>query len=183
MLVVTRRRTSRLSIRIAKNGDVRVSVPYRTTNDEVGEFLERHREWIEQAQKKTAERQQTRKAFYAQLPLQTRAQWADARARLDAIVRPLIDHYAPLMGVEPATIYYRANISRWGCCYTDRRAICLSLYLLLLPAWCIEHIVVHELAHLLVPNHGADFYALMDRFFPRWKEARTETRRISRMEE
>lgn len=180
---VTRRRTSRLTLRIAKNGDVRVSVPYHTSDEEVREFLDRHRDWIAQAQKKTAERQQTRQAFYAQLPLQTRAQWDEARTRLDVIVRPLVAHYAPLMSVAPTTIFYRATISRWGCCYTDRRALCFSLYLLLLPDWCIEHIVVHELAHLLVPNHGPRFYAVMDRFFPRWKEARAEARRISRMEE
>jgi predicted metal-dependent hydrolase len=47
---------------------------------------------------------------------------------------------------------------------------------------CIEHVVVHELAHLLVPNHSPRFYAVMDKFFPRWKEAREETKRISRME-
>ena len=183
MLTVTRRRTTRLSMRIAKNGDVLVSVPYHTTDEQVKEFVSRHAEWIKQAQKKTAEREQVRQAFYAQLPLTTRAQWDDARNRLDAIVRPLLVRHAAEMGVEPSTVYYRATISRWGCCYPARRAICLSLYLLLLPEWCIEHVVVHELAHLLVSNHGPRFYAIMDQHFPRWREARAETRRISRMEE
>ena len=182
-IIVTRRRTSRLTMRIAKNGDVRVSAPYRTPDREVQAFIEQHREWIEKARARSAEREQTRQAFYAQLSLKTRAEWADARARLDAIVRPIVERYAPVMGVQPATIYYRATVSRWGCCYTARRAICLSLYLLLLPAWCIEHIVVHELAHLLVPNHGPRFYAVMDRHFPRWREARAETRRIARANE
>lgn len=170
-------------MRIAMNGDVRVSVPYRTPDREVQEFIEQHKEWIVKARARTAERERARQAFYAQLPLKTRADWADARARLDAVVRPLVERYAPVMGVQPAAIYYRATVSRWGCCYTARRAICLSLYLLLLPAWCIEHIVVHELAHLLVPNHGPRFYAIMDRHFPRWREARAETRRIARANE
>ena len=60
--------------------------------------------------------------------------------------------------------------------------LAFSVYLLLLPDWCIEHVVVHELAHLLEPNHSKRFYAIMDRFFPRWKEARKETKRISKME-
>ncbi|MBQ1701387.1 MAG: M48 family metallopeptidase [Prevotella sp.] len=50
---------------------------------------------------------------------------------------------------------------------------------MLLPKWCVEHVVVHELAHLIVPNHGKDFYAVMDRFFPKWKEAKEETKRIA----
>lgn len=177
---VTYRRTSRLSLRIGKSGDVRISAPYGTSERTIREFVEKHADWIRQARQRTAEREQTRHDFYAQLPLTTRAQRAEAQARLDAIVRPMIDHYAGLMGVRPQFLYYRATRSRWGSCHTGRRAICLSLYLLLLPEWCIEHTVVHEMCHLLVPNHGPRFHALMDRYFPRWREARAETRRCLR---
>lgn len=179
-IVITLRRTSRLSMRIVKNGDVHVSVPLHAPEADVYAFIERNKAWIEQARKKTAERQQTRKDFFAQLPLKTKEQWMDARDRLNAIVQPLLERHAKAMGVQPQTVFYRATISRWGCCFAGARSICFSLYLLLLPEWCIEHVVVHELVHLLVPNHGPDFYALMDRHFPRWREARAETRRVSR---
>ena len=56
--------------------------------------------------------------------------------------------------------------------------LAFSVYLLLLSDWCIEHVVVHELAHLLEANHSKRFYAIMGRFFPRWKEARKETKQI-----
>ena len=179
---VTYRRTSRLSLRIAKGGEVHVSAPYGTPESVVREFIEKHTDWIQRAQERTLEREQTRRDFYAQLPLQTRAQRQAAEARLDALVRPMIECYASQMGVCPQFLYYRAARSRWGLCHTGRRAICLSLYLLLMPEWCIEHTVVHEMCHLLVPNHGPRFHALMDRYFPRWREARAEMRRVSRME-
>ncbi len=165
-------------MRIVKNGDVHVSVPFSVSDAEVKEFILKNQGWIEGAQARTAQRLIERDAFYAQLPLTTRAQWDEAQSRLDAIVQPLIAHYAPLMGVQPTTIFYRATISRWGCCYTNRRAICFSLYLLLLPTFCIEHVVVHELAHLLIPNHGPHFHAIMDRFYPRWKEAVKEEKNL-----
>ncbi len=177
------RRTSRLSLRIGKSGEVRVSAPYGTSERTIREFVEKHADWIQRAQQRTAEREQTRRDFFSQLPLLTRAQRTEAQVRLDAIVRPMIDRYAGQMGVRPQFLYYRATRSRWGSCHTGRRAICLSLYLLLLPEWCIEHTVVHEMCHLLVPNHGPRFHALMDTYFPRWREARAETRRVSRMEE
>lgn len=179
---VTRRRTSRLSLRITKNGEVHVSAPYGTAEATIRDFIEKHTEWIKRAQMRTLEREQTRSNFYAQLPLATRVQRAESQTRLDGIVRPLIAHYSALMGVSPQFLYYRATRSRWGSCHTGRRAVCFSLYLLLLPEWCIEHTVVHELAHLLVPNHGPRFHALMDCYFPRWREARAEMRRVSRME-
>ena len=181
--VVIYRRTSRLSLRIGKSGEVRVSAPYGTSERTIREFVEKHADWIQRAQQRTAEREQTRRDFFSQLPLLTRAQRTEAQVRLDAIVRPMIDRYAGQMGVRPQFLYYRATRSRWGSCHTGRRAICLSFYLLLLPEWCIEHTVVHEMCHLLVPNHGPRFHALMDTYFPRWREARAETRRVSRMEE
>ena len=177
---ITLRRTSRLSLRIGRGGEVRVSAPYGTSERTIREFVEKHADWIQRAQERTQEREQTRQDFFARLPLQTRAQRAEAQARLDSIARPLIERYAELMGMHPQFLYYRATRSRWGSCHTGRKAICLSLYLLLLPEWCIEHTVVHEMCHLLVPNHGPRFHALMDRYFPHWREARAETRRIAR---
>ena len=46
--------------------------------------------------------------------------------------------------------------------------------------WCVEHVVVHELCHFLEPSHNARFHALMDKYFPRWREARQETHRIQK---
>ena len=156
---VTYRRTGRLSMRIVKNGDVHVSAPYGMPRSEVKRFILEHRDWIVKAQKKTNENQQRRAAFYSQLPLQTRAQADDALRRLRTLIEPMV--------------------SRWGVCNVRNRSICFSAYLLLLPQWCVEHVVVHELCHLLEPSHNARFHALMDKYFPRWKEARRETRRIT----
>lgn len=182
-IIVTRRRTSRMAMRIDKDGNVRVSVPIGTYEIDVEEFISKNRDWIERARAKVTKNQEQRAAFFGQLPLKTQAQWLEARDRLDAIVRPLISHYEPLMGVHAENIFYRATISRWGICYIQQRTVGFSLYLLLLPTWCIEQTVVHELAHLLVPNHGPRFYAVMDRYYPRWREAKDETRRIYRMED
>ena len=181
--VVIYRRTSRLSLRIGKSGEVRVSAPYGTSEHTIREFIAKHVDWIHRAMARMLDSEQTRRDFFARLPLHTRAQRQAAEQRLDALARPMIERYATQMGVRPQFLYYRATRSRWGSCHTGRRAICLSLYLLLLPEWCIEHTVVHEMCHLLVPNHGPRFHALMDTYFPRWREARAETRRVSRMEE
>ena len=180
---VTYRRTSRLSMRIVKNGDVHVSAPVGMPKKEVEQFIEEHREWISEARQRTYEHQQRRAAFYSQLPLQTRAQADDALRRLKALIEPMVERHSKAMGVRPSLVYYKAMISRWGVCNVRNRRICFSAYLLLLPEWCVEHVVVHELCHLLEPSHNARFHALMDKYFPRWKEARRETRNICRMEE
>ena len=166
-------------MRIVKNGDVHVSAPIGLSRDRVMAFIEEHREWIDEARKKTLERQRQRSAFYDKLPLTTRAQADEALRRLKAIVEPMVERHAKEMGVRPGRVFYKPTISRWGQCDIRNRSICISAYVLLLPEWCIEHIVVHELCHLLEPSHNARFHALMDQYFPRWREARRETRRVS----
>lgn len=168
---------------IVRNGDVHVSAPFGIPREEVERFIEEHRDWIAEAQKKTFERQRQRMAFYDQLPLQTKEQQSDALRRLKALIEPLVQHHAKTMGVAPTAVSYRAMTSRWGVCNIKDRSIRFSAYLLLLPTWCVEHVVVHELCHLLEPSHNARFHALMDQYFPRWKEARREARKICKMNE
>ena len=179
---VTYRRTSRLSMRIVKNGDVHVSAPFGMPRDKVLAFIEEHKDWINQARKKTYEKQEQRAKFFNQLPLATRAQGDDALKRLKTMVEPMMEKHAKEMGVKPSIVYYKPTISRWGQCNVKDRSICISAYVLLLPEWCVEHVVVHELCHLLEPSHNARFHALMDKYFPRWREARKETHRICRLD-
>ena len=131
----------------------------------------------------TYERQKQRAEFYNKLPLTTRAQADEALKRLKALVEPMMEKHAKEMGVKPSIVYYKPTISRWGQCNVKDRSICISAYVLLLPKWCVEHVVVHELCHLLEPSHNARFHALMDKYFPRWREARKETHKICKLEE
>lgn len=175
---VTYRRTSRLSMRIVRNGDVHVSAPIGLSRKEVETFIYQHQEWIVEARKKTAERQKQRADFYNRLPLTTKVQKVGATEKVRMLVEPMIERYTKKMGVWPSAVSYKPMISRWGVCNVKERSICYSTYLLLLPDWCVEHVVVHELCHLLEPSHNARFHSLMDKYYPRWREARKETRRI-----
>lgn len=60
--------------------------------------------------------------------------------------------------------------TRWGTCNTATRKIWLNLQLAKKPIECLEYVILHELSHLKVRNHGKDFTALMDRYMPNWRE-------------
>ena len=180
---VTYRLTSRLSMRIVKNGDVHVSAPIGMPRGKVMAFIEEHKDWIDKARKKSYERQKQRAAFFNKLPLATREQADEALKRLKTLVEPMVEKHSKEMGVKPSIVYFKPTISRWGQCNIRNHSICISTFVLLLPEWCVEHVVVHELCHLIEPSHNACFYALMDNYFPRWREARKETHRVCRMKE
>ncbi|MBP5210648.1 MAG: M48 family metallopeptidase [Bacteroidales bacterium] len=178
-ITVTYRPTRRLSIRITKEGEVRVSAPYGVSKRRISAFVESHRDWIEKSRERILASAGCRRAFYDSLPQDTLSQRKEAARRLSLITEPLISHYSQLMGVTVDSVRYRANRSKWGSCNVEKKIITFSTYLLLLPSYCIEHVVVHELAHLLVPNHSREFYSVMDIYFPDWKKARKETRLLS----
>jgi hypothetical protein len=53
---------------------------------------------------------------------------------------------------------------RWGSCTTSTGAIRLSRRLEDMPAYVVEYVLVHELAHLLVPDHSPAFWSWVDRY-------------------
>ena len=54
--------------------------------------------------------------------------------------------------------------SRWGSCTPDTRSLRVSTRLAVYPPWVLDYVLVHELAHLVEPEHGPSFDALVDRF-------------------
>ena len=68
--------------------------------------------------------------------------------------------------------------SRWGSCNVRTKHISLSLRLAMYPPRCLDQVIVHELIHTAVPNHGPDFHAMMDRLMPDWRVWRDELNRV-----
>ncbi len=59
--------------------------------------------------------------------------------------------------------------TRWGTCNTAAKRIWFSLMLSEKRTECIEYVILHELLHLEIPNHGAEFKAASDRYMPGWR--------------
>lgn len=53
---------------------------------------------------------------------------------------------------------------RWASCTSIDRTIRVSRRLQHMPPWVVDYVLVHELAHILVAGHGADFWALVNRY-------------------
>jgi predicted metal-dependent hydrolase len=60
---------------------------------------------------------------------------------------------------------------RWGSCTPSEGTIRISSRLAAEPAWVLDYVIVHELAHLSVACHDARFWALVHRY-PRAERAR-----------
>jgi predicted metal-dependent hydrolase len=72
----------------------------------------------------------------------------------------------------PDTVRWVTNQNaRWGSCTPALGSIRLSHRLQGMPEYVIDYVLLHELAHLLVPGHGPEFWALLGDY-PRTERAR-----------
>jgi predicted metal-dependent hydrolase len=66
---------------------------------------------------------------------------------------------------RPDTVRWVENQnSRWGSCTPSDRSIRLSRRLQGMPAWVIDYVLVHELAHLIEAGHTPAFWAWVDHY-------------------
>jgi predicted metal-dependent hydrolase len=90
-----------------------------------------------------------------------------------------VAHYAPQVGRAPRALSIRAQRSRWGSC-SSRGALSFNWRLLQAAPEILDYVVVHELCHLLVPNHSPRFWAEVARVLPDYAARRAALRRFGR---
>jgi hypothetical protein len=76
----------------------------------------------------------------------------------------LSDRYLGGLATPESVRWVENQQSRWGSCTPGDRTIRLSVRLQGMPAWVIDYVLVHELAHLLEGGHDERFWAWVDRY-------------------
>ena len=62
--------------------------------------------------------------------------------------------------------------SRWGVCNIRSHNVTLNYHLLKYDICCLDYVIVHELSHFIHPNHSSDFWNLVGKYYPKYKNAR-----------
>ena len=71
--------------------------------------------------------------------------------------------------VDGAELRIREMKSRWGSCHIADKKIVMNSRLALYPEICAAYVFVHEYAHFIVPNHSAEFYAVVGDVMPDYR--------------
>jgi predicted metal-dependent hydrolase len=90
---------------------------------------------------------------------------------LQARALQLNDTYLGGLAVPESVRWVANQRSRWGSCTPGDRSIRLSARLQGRPAWVVDYVLVHELAHLIEPHHTPAFWSWVHRY-PRAERAR-----------
>ncbi len=72
----------------------------------------------------------------------------------------------------------RKMTSKWGVCNISDRTITLNLELIKLDTKYLDYVIVHELCHLIYPNHSKYFWNLVSKYIDNYKKYRNEMKNI-----
>ena len=94
--------------------------------------------------------------------------WHKAKARevFEGLLTEII-YKTPRFHAKHLTLHIKTMQTRWGSCSPSGR-ITLNTELIKAPKACIEYVIIHELCHLIHPNHNKKFYRLLTTLMPDW---------------
>jgi predicted metal-dependent hydrolase len=149
------KRARRLNISIKPFRGVRVAMPLTASLQQAEKFVHAKLAWII----KHLERMKVLELQHQAAKLNAPAIDRDAarrkmQARLDAL--------AVLNGFTYNRLCIRNQKTRWGSCSATNN-INLNVKLILLPERLIDYVLLHELLHTRIKNHGQEFWLELDR--------------------
>ena len=182
-----------LRLKVRQSGEISLSIPLRTKENHILEFLEKNLEWLRKTSAKIKAKNSAKnenqveflggnyeliidkKASGVSIELFSikAASKADFRRFCDQKAKELLNasiaRFAPLIARPINHISFKHMRTRWGSCNKAKGYINLNLDLITKKKEFIEYVVLHELAHLVHANHSKDFYALISKHMPDYK--------------
>lgn len=93
--------------------------------------------------------------------------------------RGRVNHFSSALDVRISDVSLSNARTQWGLCHEDGR-VRLAWRLFHAPVELIDYVVAHEVAHLVEMNHSPRFWAVVERIYPRWRDAREALRDFGR---
>jgi len=148
-------RAKRLNITVRPSRGVRVAVPHWMTFEEAHKIVSARSGWIRKHTLKIERERLKDETFIKDLPVIEKKE-----ARIKITER--LDELAQKYGFTYNRVFIRSQKTRWGSC-SAKNNINLNIKLARLPEELLDYVILHELVHTKVKNHGLAFWAELDK--------------------
>jgi predicted metal-dependent hydrolase len=96
------------------------------------------------------------------------------RETLRERLTPFIKKWENQLGVISKEWKIKKMKTKWGSCNQDAKRVWFNLELAKVDDYCIDYVVMHELAHLKVRNHGKQFIQILNTNMSDWEQRRAQ---------
>ncbi len=160
---LVRSKRKSLSIEVTKNLEIIVRAPLFLSRREIEKFAQAHEKWAENAAEKIKERQKN------QPPELSAQQIKMLKYKAQETIPLRVKYYSEIMSLFPSAVKITSAKTRFGSC-SGKNSLCFSYRLMQYPDAAIDYVVVHELAHIKYKNHGKQFYELIEKYMPDYRQ-------------
>lgn len=151
------KKAKHLNITVKPIEGIRVAVPFGLSYQQAEDIVKTKRKWIEE---QTAKIQTIKEEHEARTHDKPEIDKSEAREK---IVKRL-DELAARHGFSYNRIFVRSQKTKWGSC-SGHQNINLNIKLVDLPQELMDYVIMHELVHLKVKNHGRQFWEELGKYF------------------
>jgi len=140
-----------------KDNQVIVKAPLRLNEKYIKEFINKKSKWIYENLEKSKKVQTVKNIEQQDID------------RLSKIVQKNVEKYSEKLGVRPNKVRIKNIRYAWGSC-SSKRNISINMQLAKKAGKEIEYVVLHEMCHLVYMNHSKQFWDLVEKHMPDYKE-------------
>lgn len=142
-----------------KEGKVIVKAPKKVSKKEIEKIIKQKSDWIQKALEKEIKKQEKQ-------PLYTKEEFK-------RIIEKNVNELVQLTGLKPNKITINQIKYAWGSC-SSKKNITLNLELIKYSQEAIRYVILHELCHIKYMNHSKDFWNLVEKYMPNYKQVKKE---------
>lgn len=102
------------------------------------------------------------------------------KRELDAILKEKLEYYSKLLNVNYSNYTIRKMSTKYGSCNTKTKRLNFNVNLIYMPENVRDMIIVHELSHLIYPNHSKEFYNILKSYIKDYDECKMWLKNNSR---
>lgn len=88
----------------------------------------------------------------------------------EILIAERLPYWSKITGIDYNQVKIRDATTRYGSCMPSKKNLYFSSRLVMLPEDKVDAIIVHELCHMKHKNHNKDFYVLVSKYIPNYKE-------------
>jgi hypothetical protein len=155
-----------LSLQVNGAGELIARAPMFMPKFFIDRFVKEKSSWIEKRLKEMAK------------PIEPKIEHFTVEG-LKIFIQQEVKIYSERMGLKHSGLRYTNVHTYWGTC-APSGLLSFNLALCFTPKECVSYVVVHELAHLRWKGHGKRFWAMVEKYYTKTKEARAILRKIPR---
>ena len=153
-----RKGSKNIRLSVSASRGILLSYPWHVSFAQANAFLEKHEAWAFSALERALEKERQRSQNQQVLSLQD---IESLRLRAKRELAPRLEQLACQHHFSYGKLFIKNNRSNWGSC-SGVNNINLNVRLVQLPPSLSDYVMLHELCHTRIKNHGAPFWMLLN---------------------